>query len=162
MSFDWKSAVRSVAPILGTSLGGPIGGAATKMISNALLGKEDGTEDEISMAMQTASPEALVALKEADNSFKMKMKELGIKEKDLVFGDKRSAREMNARTKARTPSILAYILTVMVGCMVYGLMKWTLPEGNVNVINIVFGSVMTAWIGAMQFFHGATIKDDDR
>ena len=162
MSFDWKSAVRSVAPILGTALGGPIGGAATKMISNALLGKEDGSEDEISMAMQTASPETLVALKEADNNFKVKMKELGIKEKDLVFGDKRSAREMNARTKARTPSILAYILTVMVGCMVYGLMKWTLPEGNVNVINIVFGSVMTVWIGAMQFFHGATIKDDDR
>ncbi len=37
-----------------------------------------------------------------------------------------------------------------------------LPADNVNIINIVFGSVMTAWIGVMQFFHGATIKDEDR
>jgi len=162
MSFDWKSAVKTFAPMLGTALCGPVGGVAVKMVSSALLGREDGTEDEITQAMQTASPDQLLKLKEADNDFKVKMEELGIKKKSLVFNDKSNARLMNSNTKAKTPAILAYILTGMVACIVYGLMKWTIPNANMNVVNIVFGSVMTTWIGACQFFHGATIKDEDR
>lgn len=162
MAFDWKSAVKTFAPMLGTALGGPVVGTATKVLSQVLLGKEDATEDELSLAIQNASPDDILKIKTAENDFKVQMKELDIKEKDLVFGDKRNARAMNMKTKAKTPAILAYLLTAMVAGMVYGLMRWTLPTANVSVINIVFGAIMTAWIGAMQFFHGATIKDDDR
>jgi len=162
MDFDWRKAVSTVAPMIGTALGGPVGGMALKAVSSALLGKEEGSEDEISQAIQIASPEQLSALKEADNKFKVRMRELGIEEKQLKFEDKKDARTMNAKTKARTPAVLAYLLTGMVACMVYGLMKWKIPEANEAIINIVFGAVMTAWIGAMQFFHGATIKDEDR
>jgi len=162
MSFDWKSAVKTFAPMLGTALGGPVVGTATKMLSSALLGKDDATENELSVAIQKASPDDILKIKQAENDFALKMKDLKIKEKNLVFGDKRNARSMNTKTKAKTPAILAYILTCMVACMVYGLMKWTIPEANMNVVNIVFGSVMTTWIGACQFFHGATIKDENR
>lgn len=162
MSFDWKSAIKTIAPLLGTAIGGPIGGVAAKMVSAALLGREDGTEEELAEAMQTATPDQLIKLKEADNGFKLKMEEFGIKKRTLVFNDKSNARSMNTNTKAKTPAILAYILTLMVACIVYGLMKWTIPPANMSVVNIVFGSVMTTWIGACQFFHGATIKDENR
>ena len=36
MAFDWKSVVGTVAPLLGTALGGPFGGVAGKMIQDAL------------------------------------------------------------------------------------------------------------------------------
>lgn len=162
MAFDWKSAVKTFAPMLGTALGGPVVGTATKLLSNALLGKDDVTEDELSMAIQNASPDDILKIKQAENDFSIKMKELGIKEKDLVFGDKRNARLMQAKTKAKTPAILAYLVTLMVACMIFALLKYQIPPANKDIINIVFGSVTTVWLGAMQFFHGATIKDDDR
>lgn len=162
MTFDWKSAVKTFAPMLGTALGGPVVGTATKILSHAILGKINATEEELSMAIQNASPDDILKIKQAENDFKIKMKELAISEKDLVFIDKRDARDMQTKTKARTPAILAYLLTCMVACMVYGLMAWTIPPGNKDIVNIVFGSVMTAWIGATQFFHGATMKDEDR
>ena len=81
MEFDWKSIVKTVAPILATALGGPLAGAATSAISQALLGKKDGTETEIATILQTASPETLLALKKANQDFEVKMKEL-----DMVNG----------------------------------------------------------------------------
>lgn len=160
--FDWKAAVKTFAPMLGTALGGPVVGTATKMLSDALLGKENANEDELAKAIQNASPDDILKIKQAEQNFVLKMKELKIKEKDLVFEDKKSAREMQVKTKSKTPAVLAYLLTAMVGTMVYGLMFYAIPEGNKDIIHIVFGSVMTAWIGATQFFHGATINDEDR
>ena len=40
---NWKSVVRSVAPTLGAALGGPLGGIATKFLSDALLEEDDDT-----------------------------------------------------------------------------------------------------------------------
>ena len=44
---DWKSIVKVVAPTIATGLGGPLAGLATKALSEVLLGKSDGTEDEV-------------------------------------------------------------------------------------------------------------------
>jgi hypothetical protein len=41
---NWKSIVKSIAPVLGTALGGPIAGGAIKMLSSALLGNENERE----------------------------------------------------------------------------------------------------------------------
>ena len=74
MSFDWKSVVGTVAPVLGTALGGPFGGLAGKMIQDAL-----GVDNEDAMVQELqANPDALVKLKEVELSFKARMKELGI------------------------------------------------------------------------------------
>ena len=78
MDFDWKSIVRTVAPVLGTAIGGPLGGLATRTIAGALLGDENATEDQIAAAVQSASPDQLLALKKADEEFKVRMKELDI------------------------------------------------------------------------------------
>ena len=46
-----KSIIQTVAPTIGTAVGGPLGGMAVKAISEALLGKPDGTPDEVSKAI---------------------------------------------------------------------------------------------------------------
>jgi hypothetical protein len=38
--------VRTVAPTIATAVGGPLAGMATRVISEALLGKPDGSEAE--------------------------------------------------------------------------------------------------------------------
>jgi Holin of 3TMs, for gene-transfer release len=69
---DWKQILGSVAPTIAgvlTATGpvGAIGGAALTALSKAVLGKPDGTPDEVSQAItQGLSPDAIIAIKQAD------------------------------------------------------------------------------------------------
>jgi uncharacterized membrane protein YbhN (UPF0104 family) len=93
---SWKEIVRSIAPTLGTALGGPMAGAATKFIADKMLGKENATQDEIQEAILSASPEQLTKLKELDNQFKVNMKNLEIDVYELEYKDRDSARKLFA------------------------------------------------------------------
>ena len=80
MAFDWKGLLKKVAPTLATVLtgGNPLAGLGVKALSDAVLGKPDGSEDEIALALQGATPKMLADIKVADQSFKLEMEELGI------------------------------------------------------------------------------------
>jgi len=111
MDFDWKSIVKTVAPVLGTAIGGPLGGLATRTIAGALLGDEDASEDQIAAAVQSASPDQLLALKKADQEFKLRMKELDIDIERIHQQDRDSARTRETKTgDSWTPRILAFIV----------------------------------------------------
>lgn len=159
MDFNWKGFVRQVAPTIGTVLSGgnPLVGLGIKAISNALLGKPDGSEEEISIAMQGASTEDLVKLREADNTFKVEMKKLGLDEKKLAFDDADSARKREIAVKDKTPAILAYLLTVLFGGTLCTLIFGSeIPESNKAIIFTMVGSLGTVWIAAMAYYHGSS------
>lgn len=79
MSLDWKKLVKAVAPTLGTALGGPLAGAAIKVLGDQILGNQDAQESDVAAAvMQGLPPEAIVALKQADQAFAVRMRELEI------------------------------------------------------------------------------------
>ena len=105
MDFDWKKIVKTVAPTLGTVISGgnPLVGLGIKAISEALLGKSDGTEAEIELALQNAKPEDLLKLKQADQAFKLEMKKLDIDVTRLDYKDAASARRRQKAVKDKTP-----------------------------------------------------------
>ncbi|TBR41715.1 hypothetical protein CBF23_008885 [Marinomonas agarivorans] len=90
----WKNIVQSVAPVLGTALGGPLAGAATKFIADKLLGNPDADESEVQQAIEKASPEQLAKLKEMDEQFKLAMQKLNIDESKLSNQDRAGARQL--------------------------------------------------------------------
>ena len=102
-----KSILTAVAPTLGTALGGPIGGMAGRVVSQALLGKENGTDKEISTALELATPAQLSALKKSDEAFKIQMKELEIDVEKIHADDRDSARKRQMALGDHTPTILA-------------------------------------------------------
>lgn len=159
MDFNWKGFIRQVAPTIGTVLSGgnPLVGLGIKAVSNALLGKPDGSEEEISIAMQNASTEDLVKLREADNTFKIEMKKLGLDEKKLSFDDADSARKREMTVKDKTPAVLAYLLTVMfggtLGTLIFGP---EVAESNKAIVYSMVGSLGTVWIAAMAYYHGSS------
>jgi hypothetical protein len=71
-----KGIVGAVAPNLGAALGGPIGGAAMTMLSQA-LGCENN-ERALQRAIQSATPEQLAEIKKAELDFEARMKELDV------------------------------------------------------------------------------------
>ena len=152
---DWKSLVRNVAPTLATALGGPMAGMALTVVSNAVLGKPDGTDSQINMAL-AGDPNLVLKLKTADQEFDVQMKELDIDLERINAEDRASARQRQVETGDKTPAILAYLLTLMFGLALAALFFLPIPEQNKAVIYLMIGSLGTAWIGAMVYYHGST------
>lgn len=102
--------VRTVAPSIASAVGGPLAGMATRAISEALLGKPDGSEEELQAAASKATPEQLLALKQAENEFAVKMRELDIDLERISSQDRNSAREREVKTGDWMPRVLAFIV----------------------------------------------------
>lgn len=110
MDFDWKSLVGTIAPTIATALGGPMAGMAVKALSGVLLGKESGSEKEIAAALQGASPETLLNLKEADLAFEARMAELGVDLEKIAADDRNSARDREKSVGGNANAILASVV----------------------------------------------------
>lgn len=91
---DWRKIVSSVAPAIGTALGGPFAGVATRFVAEKLLGKPDASIAEIKDAISTADPAKLERLKEVDAEFLLTMRRLDVDVFSVEVEDRKSAREL--------------------------------------------------------------------
>lgn len=106
-----KSLLRTVAPALGTAVGGPMGGVAARAISEQLLGKPDASENEIERALLGASPEQLAELKKVEADFKAQMKQLDVDLERIAADDRASARQREASVGGfAVPAIAAIVI----------------------------------------------------
>ncbi len=159
---NWKDIVRSVAPVIGGSLGGGFGATAAKFAVEKLTGiKLDpaaDAESALEEAMKTATPEQLANLKKGDNDFKVQMAELGIREQELHAGDRDSAREMAQKTSMLPQIIISAVYTVA-----YGVVLYTFITGQVEVKDnheVLFGSLIgiltAAQVQILNFWFGSS------
>lgn len=155
MSFDWKSLIGTVAPTLATALGGPLAGMAVKAVGDA-LGLDKPTEEAISATLQGAGPETLLKLKQADQDFAVKMKDLDIKLEDINARDRDSARGMQKETKSKIPGALAAIITLGFFGILVGLMGGWLKTGDSNELLILLGALATSWGAVVNFYYGSS------
>ena len=93
---EWTKIIKKVAPTIAMAAGGgPFGGTAVKFLLDKLLPDNPGADEgDLQELIANASPETLKQIKTLDNDFKVKMKELGIKEKDLMVKDRQGARKL--------------------------------------------------------------------
>jgi hypothetical protein len=158
MAFDWRALVGTVAPTIATALGGPVAGLAVKALSNAVLGRDDGDEQEISAALQGASPETLAAIKKADQDFAVRMKELDIDVYRLDQQDRVSARDREIRTgDSWTPRLLAAGVTAgFFGVLWHLMANGIVDDAGGNALLIMLGSLGTAWTGIVAYYFGSS------
>lgn len=96
---DWKSTLGAIAPTIATALGGPVAGLAVNQLGSffGLWGDTEqppaNAEELVAGRVQAMTSEEAIKLKVADNDFKARMRELGIKEKELVIQDVQDARK---------------------------------------------------------------------
>jgi hypothetical protein len=145
-----------IAPSIATALGGPLAGIAVKTLSNALLGHESGTEEDVANALQNASPEQLSVIKKIDADFKVRMKELDIDLERISAGDRDSARQMQRDTKDWVPKVLAVVITLGF----FGILIWMLlngmPKTGTEALLMMLGALGTAWTGVVNFYYGSS------
>jgi hypothetical protein len=149
--------VRTVAPSIASAVGGPLAGMATKAISEALLGKPDGSEAELVQAAAMATPEQLLALKKAEQSFEVQMRELDIDLERIASQDRDSARSREVATKDWTPRVLAGLVTGGYFGVLFYMLKNGLPQhGGSEAMLVMLGTLGTAWGGIMAYYFGSS------
>lgn len=159
MNFDWKQLVGSVAPTIATALGGPLAGMATKALATA-LGCDDAEVEEV---LQNATPEQLVVLKQADQEFKLRMKELDIDLVKLANQDRQGARELFRVNK--WPQIILSGLFIMGYFSILALLGTghiTPGEALRDAFLLLLGVVTREVPTIMQFWFGSSEGSKDK
>ena len=146
----------SVAPSIATALGGPLAGMATKALSQALLGNEDGSDDDIQAALRTASPEQLASVKKIDADFRVQMKSLDIDLERIAVDDRKSARSMQTETRDWIPRLLAVSVTVGFFAILIYMLVYGLPTTGNEALLLLLGALQTAWGGIIAFYFGSS------
>jgi len=155
--------VRTVAPSIASAVGGPLAGMATKAISEALLGKPDGTEDELAAAAARATPDQLLALKKAENEFMLQMRELDIDLERISNEDRDSARNREIKTRDLTPKILAGFITAgYFGVLFYMLTHGLPTTGGSEAMLVMLGTLGTAWGGVVAYYFGSSAGSKEK
>jgi hypothetical protein len=156
---DWRTIVKTVAPWIGTALGGPLGGLAVEAVAGA-LGVSEKTTDAVRQAISGATPEQLLALKNADHAFALQMQSLGFKQaadlENIAAGDRSSARDMQKTTRSFIPALLSVMVTVGYFSVLIGMMTKVFQIADSQALLIMLGSLGTAWGMVMAFWFGTT------
>ena len=97
--------ILGAAPALATALGGPLAGSAVKFLSGKILGKDNGSEAEITKVIEGWTPEQRLELKKIDNEYNLKLLDQDINIFSLEIKDRDSARLMAATTKNLWPQM---------------------------------------------------------
>jgi hypothetical protein len=156
MGFDWKAAIRGVAPALATALGGPAAGAATKALSNVLLGKDNGTEAELEARIASWTPADQLALKKADQDFALEMAKVAEAEDALEGQDRANARAREVGTKDWVTRVLSLAVTAIFTLMCAGLFFVKIPTENRDVLIQVVGTIGSVWGVIIAYYFGTS------
>lgn len=157
MSFNEsiKSVLSAVAPVLGTAIGGPLGGAALSAISQSLLGESTQEVELVEQAIKTATPEQLAELKKVDNDFKLEMKRLGLDLEKINQANTASARAREIAVKDKIPAILSVLLTFgFFGIL--GYMFINPQEQYNNALMAMLGALATAFLSIVNYYFGSS------
>ena len=72
----------------------------------------------------------------------------------LYLNDIQNARANNKHSKM--PAVICLALTAGMFLFVGALLFITIPEANLRMIDMVFGSYLTAWLGSINYWVGTT------
>lgn len=166
MGFDWRSLVRSVAPTIGTALGGPLGGVAGLALAKALGVDEAkaGDAEALAAAVQGANPDQLLKLKQADQEFALQMQKLGYENlqalEKIAADDRSNARDREVKTRDWMPKVLAG--TVVLGWLVVQgfLMRWEVPAGTREMVLRMLGTLDGAVMLVLGYYFGSSAGSD--
>lgn len=163
---DLTGVLSKVAPVLASALGGPLAGTAVAAIQDAFgikpVGSSQDKEKAVVEALNSATPDQLLALKKADQEYAVQMEGLGLKKEELAGTDRDSARKREINVRDNTPKILAYAITLGFFGVLAALMLGDMPANSKEVLYIMLGTLGTAWTGVISYYFGSTAGSSEK
>lgn len=163
---DWKDvagAVGKAAPMLGTLLGGPAGGAVGAIIASAI--GSDNSPEAVEAAIST-NPDALVKLREIEAGKAVKLQELVTDHAKAMIqaetADRASARAMQTATPSKMPAILTCGVGVAFFVALGALFFFPIPAENRDTIVYMCGQLAAAFAACLAFWVGTTRQSENK
>lgn len=165
--FDWKKVVGTVAPAVASAFGTPAMGVAVAALSSAIFGNSASSADEVAEAIAggALTGEQIVAIRQADNDFKVKMSQMGIDLQKLeadteqaYLKDVQDARARQIATRDNMPQIIFGLMFAAELGMLALFMRGGLPTDDFTrgLITMAFGAVNSGFVGAIAYFIGSS------
>lgn len=160
MSTDW---LKTIAPMLGTALAGPLGGAAAAFLADK-LGVQEKTVEAVSEVLNSGrmSPDQITAVKLAEIDFQKFLKDNAIKIEEVHASDRADARRMATATQSPVPAVLSLLVTTGYFGVLVGMMTDVLNVADSQALLIMLGSLGTAWGMVMAFWFGTTKSSSEK
>lgn len=159
--------LKTVLPWVGAAATGNIPALvslAAQTVGNAVGKNVAPTADAISEAVAGATPDQLLALKQADNDFAAKMQAMGFAHTEdlekIAADDRASARLREITLKDRLPSILSMGITLGFFALLGSMLKVPIPTESEKIIDIMVGSLGTAWVQVVSYYFGSSAAHD--
>lgn len=163
--FDWKTTLQAVAPGLATLFGGPMAGAAVKILGDKLLGNPNASQGEIEAALSHGlSGEQIVKLKEAENTLAVEMAKVDQASQAAAIDDTKSARQQTVDL-AKEASPIAWGAPVVSTLIVAGyffciyrlfIVQSDLPANAFQLLNVMFGALSIAFGQVCNYWLGSS------
>lgn len=153
----WQDFIKTVAPMLGTALGGPLGGAAASFIAKN-LGIENETVEAVASVLNSGkmTPDQIAQIKLAEIDFQKFLKANQIDLEKIAAEDRKDARAMLVALRSKMPAVLSIIVTLGYFGILAGMMTGSLKVEDSQALLLMLGSLSTAWGMVMAFWFGTT------
>lgn len=148
--------LKSLAPLLGTAIAGPLGGIAASFLADK-LGIEAKTVEAVTEALSEGkmTPAQVESIKLAEVEFQKFCKIHQIDVMKIEAADRDSARKMHMTARSHVPAALTYLLTFGIFSVLASMFVWPEVKESTPMMYIL-GSLNTAWTGACAFWFGTT------
>lgn len=157
---DW---LKQIAPLIGTALAGPLGGAAAAFLADK-LGIEEKTVQAVTTVLSESklTPDQIAQVRIAEIEFQKFLKQNQIDLEAVHAADRKDARDMLKVTRSRVPAVLSVFVTVGFFGILVGLMMGKLQVSDSQALLLLLGSLATAWGAVMNFWLGSTNGSQDK
>lgn len=155
--------LKTIVPMLGTALGGPLGGAAASFIAEK-LGLSGSTIEAVTEVLSSnkLTPEQLGALKLAELDFKKFLEVNKIDLARLDVANTQGARDMQIAVRSYTPDILAGIVVTGFFTILVLMMVGLLTVSDQQALLILLGSLSAGFGAVLNFFFGSSRSSQNK
>lgn len=164
--FDWKATIGAVAPGLAAALGGPLAGAAVKVIADKVFGNPNASEADLAAALAsgTLTGEQIAALKQAEISMQVEMARIDQASEAAYLADTDSARKQTVAL-AQAGSGIAWAPVIISALIVSGFFacvfmlfvlerEWS--ERQASLLNTLFGALIPGFVTVCNYWLGSS------
>jgi hypothetical protein len=151
-----KRLLRQHVPDLAEALGGPFAGAAAEVLSRAVLGRADGSEDELAEVLEREGEALAPQLREAALTFSLAALQASTAARRIDAADRADARARQAAMSDRIPGFLAAVILAGFFCVLAVMLTREVPQGIETEFSIMLGALSTMAAAVMNYYFGSS------
>jgi len=152
----WIDKLKEYAPDIAAAIisgGATLPSLANKAIADA-MGQDVNSNDDIADLIANASPETMLKVKQANNAFKIRMRELDSELGLAELKNQEQARESHKHSVM--PALVTLMMTVIIGFILNALLYDAIPKENEQLLYLLLGQALALWTASVTYWVGTT------